>query len=456
MKNTETINHVMNSDKKDLPNSKKTNTSREAWNDAAHEVLNASARQLSVSMRYLFASLNRLKRVADPRFAYTATDGENIYYNPMKLVMRSGQGQVYINRTYIHMLMHCIFPAIRKSSGLSGDERRLWDIASDIHGEYIIDGMESPALMLPESDERERIYKYLTDKCGILSIENIYNILRGEPEATLAAWEELFYVDDHSPWPHASGENNDSWEKQRAALAGALPAYGNMKGENRLLKSLKATERSQVSYMDFLKKFMRLREEPKLDPDSFDYGYYNYGLSLYGDMPLIEELETREAPSLEDFIIVIDTSGSCAGDVVENFLLQTLNLINELRALSHSTRIHLIQCDREIQSDVLIPLDANVPQLISEMELKGFGGTDFRPPFKHARSLVTAGSRISGMIYFTDGYGLYPTAPPPWKTAFVFTKEPDFDDTDRCIPAAENKGDAALRPPAWTLTHVLG
>ena len=34
------------------------------------------------------------------------------------------------------------------------------------------------------------------------------------------------------------------------------------------------------------------REEVHADYDSFDMGYYAYGLSLYGNMPLIEPLET--------------------------------------------------------------------------------------------------------------------------------------------------------------------
>ena len=63
------------------------------------------------------------------------------------------------------------------------------------------------------------------------------------------------------------------------------------------------------------------------------------------------------------------------------------------------------------------------------------------------------------MIYFTDGYGLYPTARPPWKSAFIFSKEPDFDDEERMMLAAsaleKEASSADLRPPAWAMTHVL-
>ena len=437
----------------------KPKSSRRAWEEAAADALDASARQLALSLRYLFAALNRLKKVPDPRFAYTATDGEHIFYNPMKLVTRTRTEPVSLNRAQIHMLMHCIFPAIRKASELSGEERRLWDIASDIHAEYIIDGMQTPALLRPESDTKAHAYKHLSDRCGILSVENIFHQLHGEAPETTALWEELFYVDDHSPWPQMNKKSRDNWDKQQAALASTLPAYGTGKGEQRLLRSLKLAERKKITYKDFLKRFMRIREDSMLDPDTFDYGYYNYGLSIYGDMPLIEELETKEIHALEELIIVLDTSGSCAGDVLEGFLTETLTLINDIRSISDKTAIRLIQCDKDIQSDTLISPSANVKSLLSDMELKGFGGTDLRPPFQYARTLMNSGRRISGMIYFTDGYGLYPVARPPWKTAFIFPKEPDFDDEERILlnTAAFEAGKtpASLRPPAWALTHTL-
>lgn len=451
----------MNFDQKPDRDSKneQAKASREAWEEAADALWSTASKQLSVSLRYLFAALNSLKKKSDPRFRLVATDGEYIYHNPMKLVMHARQGQVYINRAYVHMLMHCIFPAIRKASDFNGDERRLWDIASDIHAEYILDGLQTPSLMLPESDTREKIYRRLTDNCGILSIENIYTYLHTVTDDTLALWEELFYCDDHAPWPRVCSESKERQMRQSTAIASILPAYGQGKGEERLLKALKITQRKEISYAHFLKNFMSLKEQARLDPDSFDPGYYNYGMTLYGNIPLIEELEAKEDKALEELLIVVDTSGSCAGDLIERFLNETLTMTNDIRRISDKTRIHLLMCDREVHSDIIIAPNTDVGELLSKIKLKGFGGTDFRPPFKYARELLSLGKHISGMIYFTDGYGLYPTKRPPWKSAFIFSKEPDFDDSERIrlISAAlpEDDGVSSLRPPAWALTHVL-
>lgn len=64
-------------------------------------------------------------------------------------------------------------------------------------------------------------------------------------------------------------------------------------GEEILAVQLKA-EKSRQSYADFLRKFSVLREELHADPDEFDLNYYIYGLRLYGNMPLIEPVESRE------------------------------------------------------------------------------------------------------------------------------------------------------------------
>lgn len=49
----------------------------------------------------------------------------------------------------------------------------------------------------------------------------------------------------------------------------------------------------------------------QVDMDSFDPIYYHFGMETYGNMPLIEPLETKEMKKIEDFVIVIDTSMSC-------------------------------------------------------------------------------------------------------------------------------------------------
>jgi len=71
-------------------------------------------------------------------------------------------------------------------------------------------------------------------------------------------------------------------------------------GADALKQQVKAANRSRRSYQDFLRRFCVTREEVHLDPDEFDLNFYTYGLSVYGNMPLIEPLETRESKKIEE------------------------------------------------------------------------------------------------------------------------------------------------------------
>ena len=65
------------------------------------------------------------------------------------------------------------------------------------------------------------------------------------------------------------------------------------------------------------------------------------------------------------------------------------------------------------------------------MQLKGFGGTDFRPVFNYVDDLILKGDirNLKGLIYFTDGFGTYPEKKPPYETAFVFLRD-DYSNPD--------------------------
>ena len=59
---------------------------------------------------------------------------------------------------------------------------------------------------------------------------------------------------------------------------------------------------------------------------------------------------------------------------------------------------------------------------ISHIQIKGLGGTDFRPAFRYVEKLIEEREflRLAGMIYFTDGYGIFPEYRPKFQTVFAF------------------------------------
>ncbi len=64
-------------------------------------------------------------------------------------------------------------------------------------------------------------------------------------------------------------------------------------GGETLVDQLRAQNQNRYDYKEFLRKFSVLKEEMKVDMDTFDYIFYNYGMNLYGNMPLIEPLRNE-------------------------------------------------------------------------------------------------------------------------------------------------------------------
>ena len=187
------------------------------------------------------------------------------------------------------------------------------------------------------------------------------------------------------------------------------------------------------SYWEFLKKFSVLAEEPGIDPDTFDYGFYSYGLRMYGNMPLIEPQETREVKRMREFVIAIDTSMSCSGKLVQRFLEETYTILSEAQNFYGKVQFRILQCDESIQDEAVITTGEELKNYMEHLVLKGGGGTDFRPVFERVEELVRdhVFENLRGMLYFTDGYGVYPKKMPPFETAFIFLEE---DYQDREVP----------------------
>ena len=93
--------------------------------------------------------------------------------------------------------------------------------------------------------------------------------------------------------------------------------------------------------------------------------------------------------------------------------------------------LHLIQADNAIRQDLLIRNEDELIHAMNHFELRGGGGTDFRPAFAYVDRLCAEKkfSNLRGLLYFTDGMGTYPAKHPAYDTAFLFLGE-RFDDAN--------------------------
>lgn len=222
----------------------------------------------------------------------------------------------------------------------------------------------------------------------------------------------------------ADGELSQAWEEIGRRIQVDLETHLAKRGEGAgsLVDHLRALNREVGDYEEFLRRFATLHETMGVNDDEFDYIYYTFGLDRYGNMPLVEPLEYKEDSRVHDFAIAIDTSESCSGEVVAAFMDKTYNILRSSESFHDRVNIHLIQCDAAVQDDVKITSLRQLERHLEGMELKGFGGTDFRPVFEYVDALVEKGefTDLRGLIYFTDGEGVFPKKPPAYDTAFVF------------------------------------
>ncbi len=235
-----------------------------------------------------------------------------------------------------------------------------------------------------------------------------------------------------------------SWEEIAKQVEMDLETFSKDWGYDAggFMKTLAAANRKKYDYADFLRRFSMLSEEMKINDDEFDYVFYTYGLKLYGNMPLIEPLEYKETHRIRDFVICIDTSESCKGELVRKFVEHTFNIMKQQEDYTHGINIHVVQCDARVQSDLKINDLRDVDRFMADFVVRGMGGTDFRPAFAYVNQLVETGELpdMKGLIYFTDGLGRFPDRAPDYDAAFVF-----MDEGDNQIPAV----------PPWAMRVLI-
>ena len=443
---------------------------------AARIIVLAQSR-LTADLRFLSSSLERLyTSPVNELPGLLATDGRSLYYSPAYILRYFKKEGHPPNRCLLHLILHCLLghPFQRQEK-----DNRLWSIACDMSVEEIIHQLEIPSCTAEnDAAQSERLLTF-RELCPHMTAEEIYNFLleRQYDAETLRELQKLYERDLHVFWylnvrkgsaaqkggkrinledqaevseepveelsEQGNEEDEDQTEeeiqkrrmentrkewKQLARQAKAdlqTFSYRHGKRAGALMDGLSPITFEECDYGEFLRRFGAENEVMQLSDDAFDLIYYTYGLKTYGNIPLIEPLEFKDDKRIREFVIAIDTSGSVQGEIVQDFLQRTCNILRQSGSFTTQVEIYLIQCDAEVQQvERLTNLD-QLEELIPRLKLRGFGGTDFRPVFEYVDRLIETKvlTELNGLIYFTDGVGTYPDKAPDYKTAFIFNRD---------------------------------
>ena len=349
----------------------------------------------------------------------------------------------YAARLYLHTLLHGIF-----SHALSADKlnRTYWDLATDIAVEHTILDWNLHLTSLSSDDLLQSRMDVLEKQAGGLTAERLYRHFRIEEpsEKAMQEWYKLCHYDEHRYWDRQEELelSQAEWRKISERIKADLKSFSKEKNSAESMEeNLKEATRQRYDYTDFLRRFMVMGETVQVNDDEFDYIYYTYGLHTYGNMPLVEPLEYKDSKKIKDFVIAIDTSASCRGEVVQAFLQKTYNIMQASENFFRKVNVHILQCDSEVRQDVKITEQKEFDDFMAHGKLTGFGSTDFRPAFSYIEKLQKEQEfdDLKGLLYFTDGYGIYPEHMPDYDVAFVFLQE------DENVP----------KVPPWAIKIVL-
>lgn len=419
--------------------------------DLCREILVNSRNELYLSMRFMDVALSSLELLPDGNTKSWGCDGRIFHYYPEYLLYLYQENSVWINRGFLHQIFHCMFGHIwSQPVGLQETGKADWDLACDIAVEYLIDSLQFRCVRQSPSPWRRECYRKMQENMHVITAQKVYGLLESmdpsKPEYRRMIQE--YRKDDHQFWyPSPENQNRQQsqkeWDDIREKMQSEIELFSKEASQEagHLTEALRVENREKYDYREFLRKFSVLKEEMKVDLDTFDYIFYNYGMNLYGNMPLIEPLETSEVQKIEDFVIVIDTSMSCKGELVKTFLEQTYQILSQTESFFRRINIRILQCDEKVQDDTKIENGEQLQQYMEQLEIKGQGGTDFRPAFLYVQELMAkkAFHKLKGLLYFTDGYGIFPVRMPPYDVAFVFLEQ-DYQDVD---------------VPAWAMKLIL-
>ncbi len=146
-----------------------------------------------LNMRFLDMAVFRLKPV--PAKVPLATDGERLYFHPVRLLKRYQAESSAVTRDYLHVLLHCIF---RHPFVHTLVDHALWDLACDMAVEAMICELHFTQAATADEVRKQAVLTQVQAQVKPLTAEKLYHHFQNDPPPS--AWAALFHADEHDIW----------------------------------------------------------------------------------------------------------------------------------------------------------------------------------------------------------------------------------------------------------------
>ncbi|MEA2028837.1 MAG: VWA-like domain-containing protein, partial [Campylobacterota bacterium] len=110
-------------------------------------------------------------------------------------------------------------------------------------------------------------------------------------------------------------------------------------------------------------------------------------------------------------VVAIDTSGSIKEDLLGAFIAEFKSIMENFPTVA----IELIIADAKVHAHYTFQGGDKL-----DFELKGGGGTDYRPVFDFIDVTIPSATM---MLYFTDGEGIFPRIPPAYEVLWALSQD---------------------------------
>lgn len=322
----------------------------------------------------------RLKMIEDKnlKIKTMSTDGKSIKYDPDFVMRCSHEELMFI---VAHEVGHNVFQHIGRRNGR--DPKR-WNFA----GDYVINAvLKDSGFTMPEMG------LYSPAFAG-MSTDQVYQALPPDPPGN-----QMDEIMDALADGQTLEMDADEWEVAAVQAAEAAKSQGNLPAS--LKRFIDEIVQGKADWRAVMRRFMT-----ETSKEDYSYARVNRKFASLGIY-----LPGLYSESMGEICAVIDTSGSITDEILKAFGAEISEIKNQMRP--SMTRV--IYCDADVN---------HVDEFEQYDELKfeghGGGGTDFRPPFKH---LQERDIEPKCFVYLTDGYGPFPTEPPPYPVLWLMTTD---------------------------------